>query len=63
MDLIIHILNNLTPEYDNVVENIENRLGEDYNKVELEEVRQRPRTKHQRLNVIRNKFENEDKED
>ena len=25
-DLIIHILNNLTPEYDNVVENIENRM-------------------------------------
>ena len=61
-DLIIHILNNLTPEYDNVVENIENRLGEDYNKIELEEVRQRLRTKHQRLNVIRNKFENEDEE-
>ena len=40
-DLIIHILNNLTPEYDNVVENIENRLSEDYNKIELEEVRQR----------------------
>ena len=58
-NLIIHILNNLTPEYDNVVENIENRLCEDYNKIKLEEVRQRLRTKHQRLNVISNKFEPE----
>ena len=33
--LRFHILNNLTPEYDNVVENIENRLGEDYNKIEV----------------------------
>ena len=36
-DLIFHILNNLTPEYDNVAENIENRKGVDYNKIELEE--------------------------
>ena len=62
-DLIIHILNNLTPEYDNVVENIENRLGEDYNKIELDEVRQTLRTKYQRSNAMRNKFETEDGEE
>ena len=59
--LIIHILNNLSLEYDNVVENIENRLGEDYNKIKLEESRKRLIIKHQRFEVIRNKFETEDK--
>ena len=62
-DLIILILYNLTPEYDIVVENIENRLGEDYNKIELKKVRQSLGTKHQRLNVMRNNYETEDNEE
>ena len=37
-DLILQILNNLTPEYDNVVENIENRIGGEYKKIELKEL-------------------------
>ena len=35
---IVRILKNLMPEYDNVGENIENRIREDYNKIEFQEV-------------------------
>ena len=50
VDLLIHILSNLPSEYDNLVENMECRIGSSTNEVTMNELKERLRARYSRLN-------------
>ena len=54
-DRIIHIQNKLTPEYQNVIEDIENELGDEFNKIKLLELRKLLRRNYQRMKKVNQK--------
>ena len=56
--LILHILNNLPSEYDNVVENLEERVDSVINPLGIEDVRQKLSEKFEKMK-IRKKFKND----
>jgi hypothetical protein len=57
---IVHVLNNLTSDYDNQVENLEKRIGSDKDPLTIEEVRDDMSLRYEQLN--RKKNEDSDEE-
>ena len=60
--LILHILNNLPNEYDNVVENLEERVDSVLNPLGIEDVRQKLSEKYEKMR-LRKKFKEESDDD
>ena len=60
--LILHILNNLPSDYDNVVENLEERVDSVTNPLGLEDVRQKLSEKYEKMR-LRKKFKDESDDD
>ena len=61
--LILHILNNLPSEYDNVVENLEERVDSVINPLGLEDVRQKLSEKYEKMRLRKRFKDDSDDED
>ena len=61
--LILHILNNLPSEYDNVVENLEERVDSVLNPLGIEDIRQKLSEKYEKMRLRRKFKEDSDDED
>ena len=61
--LILHILNNLPSEYDNVVENLEERVDSVLNPLGIEDVRQKLSEKYEKMRLRRKFREDSDDEE